>query len=295
MDSPVPGAPWEETRPDSRARGPVAGHQHLHRGPHSGPPGAGHAQAARKGPQEANRLRREVPTRRIPWNEQELGHFEADLVHHSEPETTGHYLHALQMVNVAIGWSERVALLRRSFRIMRDAFQHILLRLPFPIWEIHPDNGGEFFHHHLLTFWSERITGLTLSRSRPWERNDNRFVEKNDTLVRAYLGYEPLDMVTQAVNTLYEDLWTYYNLFQPAMRLAAKEVVEDERGETHTRRHYDTARPPRSAVEHRGALRAPARGPHPPARGHQPPPVAPMHPRPTGRPVALARGHTWTD
>jgi hypothetical protein len=201
----------------------------------------------RKGPQEANRWRREVPMRRIPWNEQEPGHFEADLVHHCGSATTGDYVHTLQLIDVATAWSERVAVLGRSFRVMRDAFHHILTRLPFGLREIHPDNGGEFFSHHLLTFWGERIHGLTLSRSRPWQKNDNRFVEqKNDTLVRGYLGHERLDSVaqTRALNTLYEDLWTYYNFFQPVMRLVEKEVLRDEEGRTRVRRRYDTARTP---------------------------------------------------
>jgi hypothetical protein len=131
--------------------------------------------------------------------------------------------------------------------VMRDAFQHILLRVPFPVLELHPDNGGEFFSHHLLAFWGERIQGLELSRSRPWHKNDNRFVEqKNDTLVRAYLGHERLDTVaqTRALNALYEDLWAYYNLFQPVMRLMEKEVVRDEKGQTRVRRRYDEARTP---------------------------------------------------
>ena len=34
----------------------------------------------RKGPERANRLAREIPARRIPWQEQEPGHFEIDLV-----------------------------------------------------------------------------------------------------------------------------------------------------------------------------------------------------------------------
>lgn len=201
----------------------------------------------RKGPQEANRLRREVPMRRIPWNEPHPGHFEADLVHHSGAETRGDYVHTLQLIDVATGWSERVALLGRSFRVMRDAFQHILQRLPFAVLEIHPDNGGEFFSQHLLTFWGERIQGLTLSRSRPWQKNDNRFVEqKNDSLVRRYLGHERLDTVaqTRALNALYDDMWLYYNLFQPVMRLEAKDVICEEGGARRVRRRYDEARTP---------------------------------------------------
>lgn len=201
----------------------------------------------RRGPREANSLRRNVPMRRIPWDEREPGHFEADLVYHSGPDSAGEHVHTVQLVDVATGWSERRAVLGRSYLVMADAFLHITRRLPFPILELHPDNGSEFFNHHLLRFWGELIPDLRLSRSRPWQKNDNRFVEqKNDTLVRAFLGHARLDTVaqTRAVNALYEDMWAYYNFFQPVMRLKDKTVSHDAQGRTHTHRHYDVAATP---------------------------------------------------
>lgn len=95
---------------------------------------------------------------------------------------------------------------------MGDAFRRILARLPFSVLEIHPDYGSEFFNHHLVRFWKDTVTGVRLSRSRPWYKNDNRFVEqKNAALVRAYLGHARLDSVaqTKVVNDLYDKMWTY--------------------------------------------------------------------------------------
>ncbi len=43
----------------------------------------------RKRPGRASGLKREIPTRRILWDEQEPGHFEVDLVHHSGPAVSG--------------------------------------------------------------------------------------------------------------------------------------------------------------------------------------------------------------
>ena len=45
---------------------------------------------------------------------------------------------------------------------------NLTCRLPFPVIELHPDNGSEFFNDHLVCFWGEEITGLRLSRSRPY-------------------------------------------------------------------------------------------------------------------------------
>jgi hypothetical protein len=183
----------------------------------------------RKGPEQANRVARAIPMGRLAWDEPMPGHFEVDLVHHSGPTTHGEYLHTLQMIDVATGWSERVAVLGRSYRHMAAGFTHILERLPFPVLELHPDNGSEFLNDHLLRFWDEAARGLTWSRSRPYQKNDNRFVEqKNDSLVRAYFGSARLDTPAQgtALNAIYDQMWLYYNLFQPVLRLTEKAVID---------------------------------------------------------------------
>ena len=159
----------------------------------------------RKGPEQANRVAKAIPMRRIAWDEAEPGHFEVDLVHHGGPVPTGDFVYTLQLIDVATGWSERVAVLGRSQRRMEEGFRRVLARLPFPVKELHSDNGSEFLNDHLVRFFGEAITGLQLSRSRPYQKNDNRFVEqKNATLVRAYLGTVRLDTAAQttALNAL---------------------------------------------------------------------------------------------
>jgi hypothetical protein len=201
----------------------------------------------RKGPRPPNPVTRDVPMRRIPWDEQQPGHFESDLVHHCGPVSSGDYVHTLEMIDVATAWWEPAALLGRSQRAMEDAFRRILARLPFPVLEIHPDNGSEFFNHHLVRFWKDAVPGIGLSRSRPFHKNDNRFVEqKNSTLVRAYLGHERLDSVTQtlALNRLYDKMWLYYNFFQPVLRLTEKTSYSTDHGELRFRRRYGPARTP---------------------------------------------------
>ena len=202
----------------------------------------------RGGPRQANQVASQVPAERIPWDQAEPGHFEVDLVHHCGVSASGHYVHTLQMIDVATGWSERVAVLGRSYRVVRDGFERILARLPFEVLEVHPDNGSEFLNDHLLRFWKDRVELEHLSRSRAWHKNDNRFVEqKNNTLVRAYLGYDRLDTVqhTRLLNRLYELMGLYYNGFQPVMRLAEKIVLPaDGQRPTHIKRRFDDAQTP---------------------------------------------------
>ena len=209
-------------------------------------------QLPRAATERANTLRAPVPAERIPWQTRSPGHFEVDLVHHSGPSAAGEYGHSLQLIDVATGWSERVMVLGRSQRAMETGFRQVLDRLPFPIRELHPDNGSEFFNAHLLRFFGEAISGLRLSRSRPFHKNDNRYVEqKNATLVRQYLGFarfETPEQISQA-NRLYDELWTYYNLFQPVMHLAEKTYVEGK-----VRRQWDEAQTPYQRLVASGVL-----------------------------------------
>ncbi|MFC1924969.1 hypothetical protein ACFLXA_06370 [Chloroflexota bacterium] len=105
------------------------------------------------------------------------GSLETDLVHHCGTIAAGNYVHTLQLVDIATGWSERVAVLGRSQEAMVRGFKKVQERLPFLIKYLHPNSGSEFFNDHLIRYFGEGITGLRLSRSRPYHKNDNRFVE----------------------------------------------------------------------------------------------------------------------
>jgi hypothetical protein len=207
-------------------------------------------------PGVANAFLQGVPMRRIAWNEAQVGHFEVDLVHHCGASTEGQYVHTLQLIDVTTGWSECTPLLGRSFLVMEDGFAAILDRLPFPILELHPDNGSEFFNAFLLKYWKDKLRGLELSRSRPFQKNDNRFVEENNfSLVRAYVGYQRLDTIAQIklLHRLYDQLWLYHNFFQPVMRLKEKTHME---GQSHIQRRYDAAQTPLDRLCTKGVLDA---------------------------------------
>lgn len=190
-----------------------------------------------------NYLRKPYPMGRIEWDIAEAGHLEVDLVHHCGESTQGEYIHGLQMVDVVSGWCEIVPIFGRSTRSVTDGFDYLLARLPFPVLEIHPDNGSEFFNQALLRYFRQKLPNLYLSRSRPYQKNDNRFVEENNhSLLRAYLGHDRFDTLAhlQILRPLYDQLWLYHNLFLPVMRLQAKEAIAPLK----YRRRFDPAKPP---------------------------------------------------
>lgn len=189
-----------------------------------------------------------LPAGRIAWDIADPGHFEVDLVHHCGAESRGEYVHTLQLIDVATGWSERCAILGRSHIVIADAFHTLLQRVPFPAHELHPDNGSEFLNEYVLPFLQQHYPHLVLSRSRPYHKNDNPRVEqKNRTLVRDFLSDWRLDTVQQTryLNRLYTHMGRYYNFIQPVLHLSAKTWISaTEQQPAHLRRQHDAARPP---------------------------------------------------
>jgi hypothetical protein len=155
-------------------------------------------------------------------------------------------------VDVATGWCEAAAVLGRSYLVVRDGFLRCLARLPFPVLELHTDNGSEFFSAHLERFYAEYLSGAQRSRNRPyqismpasWSSAWN--AARNGDLIRRYLGDERLDTAAQTIllNALYVTLSRYHNLFQPVLRLQSKTLSEDG---GRIRRRYSPPRPPSRA------------------------------------------------
>ena len=101
-------------------------------------------------------------------------------------------------------------------------------RSPFVWKELHPDNGGNILNIHLYEYALKN--GIEMSRSRPYKKNDNCFIEqKNSTHVRQVVGYLRYDTENERMimSDLYRnELRLYKNFFQPVMKLASKERIK---------------------------------------------------------------------
>jgi hypothetical protein len=178
------------------------------------------------------------------WDDARPGFEEIDLVAHCGDSTHGEYLHTLNVVDVTTGWTECLALANRSQRQASATIETLRLRLPFPLPGIDSDNDSAFINDNLYRYCQQEK--ITLTRSRPYKKNDQAHVEqKNWSVVRRLIGYDRYES-TQALHllqTIYQDLRLYINFFLPVLKLVSKQRVGNQ-----VKKEYDTARTPYQRV-----------------------------------------------
>jgi hypothetical protein len=190
-------------------------------------------------------LKHHIPVRTFAdWNDVQPGFAEVDLVAHDGGSAFGDYCHSLNLTDVVTAWTETIAVQNKAQIHVFAGLKHIRQQLPFPLLGIDSDNGSEFINVELAHYCLDEH--ITFTRSRPYKKNDNCFVEqKNYTIVRRTVGYYRYQTRAQLelLNALYALLRLYTNFFQPVMKL--KERIRT--GSKLTRR-YDTPQTPYKRV-----------------------------------------------
>jgi len=186
-------------------------------------------------------LKSQIPVRTFAeWDEKKPGFLEVDLVSHDGGSTQGDYIQTLDVTDVHTGWTETEAVRNKAQIWTLEAMKRIVGRVPFKVEGIDSDNGGEFINAHLLEFCEK--SRITFTRSRPFRKNDNCFVEqKNYSVVRRAVGYWRYDTEEElaVLNELYGLLRLYTNFFQPVMKLREKQRVGSK-----VIKRYDQAKTP---------------------------------------------------
>lgn len=174
------------------------------------------------------------------WNEDQPGFMEIDLVAHCGETGEGQFLNTLTCTDICTGWTEPIALRRRSSQAVRDALHNMRPELPFPLKGIDSDNGSEFINELLYNYCL--VEQITFTRSRPYKKNDQSYVEqKNWSVVRHTIGYDRFetDEEFDLLSSIYSYLRLYINFFQPVLKLISKGRVGDKFIKT-----YDQAKTP---------------------------------------------------
>jgi hypothetical protein len=186
-------------------------------------------------------LKKNIPVRTFAdWNEDKPGFMEVDLVAHCGDSAAGQFLNTLTCTDLCTGWTEPIALLRRSQEAVCAAIEAMRPDLPFELLGIDSDNGSEFINDLLYRYCLEHE--ITFTRSRPYKKNDQAHVEqKNWSVVRHVIGYDRFESEEQhaILASIYQDLRLYVNFFQPVLKLIAKERIGNK-----VVRKYDIARTP---------------------------------------------------
>ena len=186
-------------------------------------------------------LKKQIPIRTFAdWTEDKPGFLEIDCVAHCGEDVSGQFLYTLTCTDLCTGWTETLALPRRSQEAVCRAIDSMRPDLPFALLGIDSDNGGEFINDLLLRYCiNEQIT---FTRSRPFQKNDQAHVEqKNWSVVRHLIGYDRLEGDEQfaLLQSIYQDWRLYVNFFQPVLKLSGKERIGNK-----LIRRYDIARTP---------------------------------------------------
>jgi len=174
------------------------------------------------------------------WSDPKVGFFQVDLVGHDGGDAKGEFCYSLDMVDVASGWDEVVAIKNKAQIWTVQAIDIVRKRLPFEMLGINSDNGSEFINAHLSKYCE--VNKIDFTRSRKYKKNDNSHVEqKNWSVVRRNVGYLRYDTQEELklLNKLYGYLRLYNNHFQSSMKLIEK--VRD--GSKVTKRYDDPKTP----------------------------------------------------
>lgn len=184
------------------------------------------------------------------WAGVRPGALQADLVAHCGESLAGFFLYSLVAVDVATSWTECRPVWGRTYKRVGTAVHLVRQRLPFPLRELHTDNGGEFVNQILFP-WCRR-EGIHFTRGRPYRKNDQAYAEQKIWMVvRRLVGYDRYSTRSayEELSRLYELFALYLNFFQPIRKLIAKRRVG-----ARVSKRYDQAQTPYQRLQAAGIL-----------------------------------------
>jgi len=164
---------------------------------------------------------RQIPIRTDGWDTAPVGTMQLDTVAHCGHQNVGDYIFTVNATDVATLWGERRAQWNKGMTATVASMEEMEESLPVPLVEWHPDSGSEFMNQ---ACW-DRYQGK-LTRSRPYHKNDNCFVEeRNGHVVRKWLGYDRFARQTLVplLNEFFDVLTPFNNHFVSNRRIVSKQ------------------------------------------------------------------------
>lgn len=157
------------------------------------------------------------------------GHVAGDTVAHCGDDISGSFAWSVTVTDRLTGWTENRSMPEKTANAVKTAMSSIEHELPFKMKSIQTDCGNEFLNYTMMRYWGTRTAPVVMSRSRPYQKNDNAHVEqKNYTHVRECFGYERIENLSlvSLMNEIYREYWNpLHNFFLPQMQLESKERI----------------------------------------------------------------------
>jgi hypothetical protein len=181
------------------------------------------------------------------------GFVQADTVAHCGDCISGSYAHTVTATDVYTTWTETRAIWGKQSTGVKEAFSSFEKSFPFALVVMKTDSGSEFMNDRVYSFLVCREFPVQLVRSRPYQKNDQCYVEqKNFQHARSVFGYLRLEHpeLVEKMNDIYVNYWNpLQNFFIPTMKMESK-----IREGTKIKKKYGKAKTPFQRVIESGVL-----------------------------------------
>lgn len=144
----------------------------------------------RSGTRPGSLLRTHIPLQGEVWDERRPGFLEADSVAHCGRSLAGDFVWSLVYTDLASTWAEGRGVWNKGAAGVLTQTRDVEENLPFAVRGMDFDNGSEWMNWTLIPYLQVRRVPVSLSRSRPYHKDDNAHLEqKNWMWPRQLLGY----------------------------------------------------------------------------------------------------------
>jgi hypothetical protein len=179
----------------------------------------------------ARYMKNKVPINTLDSKIDRPGYFQSDTVAHCGDSAAGPFISSITLTDIYSQWTVNRAIPSKHGHEVRKMFTELEAEIVFAILGLNVDSGSEFLNTPVLNFTknSEGKDRFIYTRSRPYKKNDNCFVEqKNFTHVRELFGYERFEdpKLVAMMNEIYRDYWNpLNNFFMTTFKLKEKTRV----------------------------------------------------------------------
>lgn len=169
-------------------------------------------------------MKNKVPINTLHSDITRPGYTQADTVAHCGDKLAGQFMNSITITDIFSTWTENRTLLTKKAKEVKHWLNHIQKNLPFKLIAINTDSGSEFLNLPVINQFRENKVIFT--RSRPYKKNDNCYVEqKNCTHVREIFHYYRIEHkeLQSIMNDIYINYWNpRQNFFSPSFKLKKK-------------------------------------------------------------------------